>query len=348
MNKNTFLCVIITCLIFANFFIYSKVISDTIPEAVYPNYVSDKADAENIEEDSNKEPEVTYLTASTADTKSGDLVLINTTHPYAFDNSPSVVRYLSNVSVYTAKTPNYSVSNMNVFMDETAIDALNRMMDDFYAHLGNKKTIIVTQGLRTYEEQQEMLELKISQLGENQTIAQKPGYSEHHTGLAMDISTYVNGVMGTFTGENEYAWVHENAHKYGFILRYPSGKEDITGISHETWHFRYVGVPHAQYMYRNGYTLEEYIDILAMYPFESIQLNITDEVTGKEYSIYSVPVEQDGTRIPVPARGYNGYTLSGDNNEHIIVTVEKESAMPSVDTTTPTEDIPTEDTSVTE
>ncbi len=341
MNKNTFLCVIITCLIFANFFIYSKVITDTIPDAVYPNYVSEETDAENgKQDDSNSVPDnITYLTVNTADTKSGDLVLVNTTHPFAFDNNPSVVRYLSNVSVYTAKTPNYSVSNMNVFMDETAIDALNRMMDDFYAHLGNKKTIIVTQGLRTYEEQQAMLELKISQLGENQTIAQKPGYSEHHTGLAMDISTYINGVMGTFTGENEYAWVHENAHKYGFVLRYPSGKEDITGISYESWHFRYVGVPHAQYMYRNGYTLEEYIDILAMYPFESIQLNITDEVTAKEYSIYSVPVEQDGTRIPVPARGYDGYTLSGDNNGHIIVTVEKESAMPPADNT-PTDSEP--------
>lgn len=347
MNKNTFLCVIITCLIFANFFIYSKVITDTIPEAVYPNYVSgETTDIEGTEE-ASKEPEVTYLTANTADVKAGDLILVNTTHPFTFDNVPSLVRSFSNVSVYTAKTPNYSVSNMNVFMDETAIEAVNRMLDDFYAHLGNKKSVIVTQGLRTYEEQQAMLELKISQFGENQTIAQKPGYSEHHTGLAMDISTYVNGVMGTFTGENEYAWVHENAHKYGFVLRYPAGKEDITGISHETWHFRYVGVPHAQYMYRNGYTLEEYIDILAMYPFESIQLNITDEVTGKEYSIYSVPVEQDGTRIPIPAKGYNGYTLSGDNNGHIIVTVEKTSQEPAIEET-PAEDVPAEDTAVTE
>lgn len=330
MNKNTLVSILITCLVFANFFIYSRVITNSIPDAVYPDYVPEnEQEISSSEQDDASDVEgvpygYIYTTADIKDTYSGDLILVNITHPYVFENTPSAVRTPVIESVYAKKSSSYSVSNMNVTMDTVAIEAFNKMMDDFYAYNSNKKTIIVTQGTRTYEEQQQMLNLKIEQFGENQTIAQQPGFSEHHSGLAMDISTYVGGVMGTFTGENEYSWVFENAHKYGFILRYPQEKEDITGISYESWHFRYVGVPHAQYMYQNSLTLEEYIDILAMYPFESIQLQIATDQAN--YSVYSVPVVSDGTKVPVPTIDKGEFVLSGDNSGHIIVTVKNASA----------------------
>lgn len=329
MNKNTFISIVITCLVFANFFIYSQIITNSIPEPVYPDYISesenqnDPSDQNDSANTDNTPKGYFYATAGVEDTYSGDLVLVNITHPFVFESTPSIVRAFNTQSVYSQKTSTYSVSNMNVTMDTVAIEALNKMMDDFYAYNSNKKTIIVTQGTRTYEEQQQMLEKKIQEFGENQTIAQKPGFSEHHTGLAMDISIYINGIMSAFTGENEYSWIFENAHKYGFILRYPMNKEDITGISYESWHFRYVGVPHAQYIYQNSLTLEEYIDILAMYPFESTQLQIT--AADDSYSVYSVPVVSDGTKIPVPTAENGEFTLSGDNNGHIIVTVKKPS-----------------------
>ena len=85
---------------------------------------------------------------------------------------------------------------------------------------------------------------------------QKPGYSEHNTGLAMDFNT----VNDSFKNTNTYAWLMEHAEDYGFVLRYPEDKEDITGIMYEPWHFRYVGVEHAKKMNELHMCLEEYIE----------------------------------------------------------------------------------------
>ena len=88
--------------------------------------------------------------------------------------------------------------------------------------------------------------------------AARPGYSEHQTGLALDIFSIDGALRSTFKDTEAYAWLKDNAHKYGFILRYPEGKEDITGFSFEPWHYRYVGVEAAKYIYEKQITLEEY------------------------------------------------------------------------------------------
>lgn len=84
---------------------------------------------------------------------------------------------------------------------------------------------------------------------------QKPGYSEHHTGLAVDF----NYVTRDFEQTKEYEWLMQNAASYGFVQRYPRDKEDITGISFEAWHYRYVGREHAAVMTAQNMCLEEYI-----------------------------------------------------------------------------------------
>lgn len=91
----------------------------------------------------------------------------------------------------------------------------------------------------------------------------KPGHSEHETGLTIDITDeHNNRSIGDWFNETEQAkWLYENAHKYGFILRYPEGKEDITGYKYESWHYRYVGVEHSQYFNQNNLTLEEYLGL---------------------------------------------------------------------------------------
>ena len=83
-----------------------------------------------------------------------------------------------------------------------------------------------------------------------------PGYSEHHTGLALDISTYQDGL--TNNKNQAYEYLENNAYKFGFILRYPKNKESITGYSYEPWHYRYVGEI-AEKIYKENLTLEEYI-----------------------------------------------------------------------------------------
>ena len=91
-----------------------------------------------------------------------------------------------------------------------------------------------------------------------------PGTSEHHTGLAIDITTSEweadgKGLNDSFAETDAAKWLKENAHKYGFILRYPKEKESITKIKYEPWHFRYVGVEHATEIYSRGICLEEYL-----------------------------------------------------------------------------------------
>lgn len=121
---------------------------------------------------------------------------------------------------------------------------------------------IVVSGYRTQEKQQSLYDEKINEfLGEGypreEAIAQAqqwvsvPGTSEHQTGLAVDI----NGMIW-----DVYPWLAENSYKYGFILRYPEDKTEITGTQHERWHFRYVGLEAAAEMYNRGLCLEEYLN----------------------------------------------------------------------------------------
>ncbi|NLW17030.1 MAG: M15 family metallopeptidase [Firmicutes bacterium] len=95
------------------------------------------------------------------------------------------------------------------------------------------------------------------------TIVARPGTSEHHTGLAVDIVTPdFQRLVAAFADTPAGRWLAANAHKYGFVLRYPKDKTDITGIIYEPWHFRYVGLEHAQYMYENNLCLEEYLSLI--------------------------------------------------------------------------------------
>ena len=126
---------------------------------------------------------------------------------------------------------------------------------------------VVREGYRTAEEQQEILDDKIQTYinqGYSQSRAERtakewvalPGTSEHQLGIAVDI----NADKSKCSNEDVYAWLAENAYKYGFILRYPPGKQEITGTSYEPWHYRYVGVEAAQEIYEQGICLEEYFE----------------------------------------------------------------------------------------
>ena len=92
------------------------------------------------------------------------------------------------------------------------------------------------------------------------TYSALPGESEHQTGLCLDLISTENVVLDeTFAEHPSYSWLVENAHRFGFILRYPEGKEDVTGYSYEPWHYRFVGVKAATAIYEKGLTLEEYL-----------------------------------------------------------------------------------------
>lgn len=129
--------------------------------------------------------------------------------------------------------------------------------------------LFVREGYRTQEEQQQVLDEKIEAYeneGKSKSEAKKlaeqwvaiPGTSEHQLGIAVDI----NADTTKSSSDDVYSWLAENAHKYGFIKRYPSDKTDITGVINEPWHYRYVGTEAALEIYSQGMCLEEYIDTL--------------------------------------------------------------------------------------
>lgn len=95
------------------------------------------------------------------------------------------------------------------------------------------------------------------------TYSAEPGTSEHETGLAIDVTSSDGkcAAQDCFGGTVEAIWLENNAQAYGFIIRYPKGKEDITGYKYEPWHIRYVGVELAQQLHEQGLTLEEYYDV---------------------------------------------------------------------------------------
>jgi zinc D-Ala-D-Ala carboxypeptidase len=121
-------------------------------------------------------------------------------------------------------------------------------------------------GYRSYERQRILFDTEVKKSGEEQAaqVVAVPGNSEHQSGLAMDISAKSANLSLTesFGETNEGKWLAANAHKYGFILRYPKGKETITGYQYEPWHFRYVGLDAAQTIFEKNITLEEYFEIV--------------------------------------------------------------------------------------
>lgn len=118
----------------------------------------------------------------------------------------------------------------------------------------NGLEVYIFSAYRSYEKQ-----ISIYNNSPNKSYVANPGHSEHQTGLVLDISTLNSGLTVHFENTNEFKFLKNNAHLYGFILRYPKDKEYITGYSYEPWHYRYVGIEHAKIIYDNNLTLEEYI-----------------------------------------------------------------------------------------
>ncbi len=124
--------------------------------------------------------------------------------------------------------------------------------------------IIVDSGYRSYEYQEQVLKYLIEKKGdEAYRLVAIPGSSEHQTGLAMDIAYMKNGIYSDDVkdSDKEVEWMKKNSYKYGFILRYPKGKEEITGYDYEPWHYRFVGINLAKILYDQNITMEEYYSL---------------------------------------------------------------------------------------
>lgn len=124
-------------------------------------------------------------------------------------------------------------------------------------------SLYVVSGYRSYDYQSQIYDNYVAAYGKEEAdrFSARPGHSEHQTGLAFDL----NNVTDSFANTDEYAWLQAHAHEYGFIIRYPDGKESITGYKFEPWHVRYLGKDTAQAVHDSGLTLEEYLGISSKY-----------------------------------------------------------------------------------
>lgn len=140
---------------------------------------------------------------------------------------------------------------------EIVIEKFKQMRDDIEEEMNVH--LMVNSSYRSYEDQEEIYnEFKKVSLKYADSYAARPGYSEHQTGLAIDITSLEHPTANEFKESEEYKWLKENCHKYGFVLRYPEGREHITGYSTESWHFRYVGEEAATQIYKENITFDEY------------------------------------------------------------------------------------------
>lgn len=251
----------------------------------------------------------------------GDLILVRAGAPYSFPEETDLKDLYTGRKKYSSGARAYQISTTDIELDSFVLSKLNEMTETFF-ELTGEGGLLVKSAYRSYDSQKELFDYRVERDGKEEALkyVALPGESEHHTAMAFDMSVYKDGANTYIEDEEEYHWIYENAHKYGFVLRYPESKADITGIAYEAWHFRYVGAPHAQYMYNEGLVLEEYLELLKNeHSYDGIHLNI-DCDDGNKYEIYYVPASESGeTEIILPS-GYE-YTVSGNNTDGFVVTV---------------------------
>lgn len=130
----------------------------------------------------------------------------------------------------------------------------------------NKLNLFGISAFRSYKRQKDIYKRNIKHKGKEKTdyYSAEAGSSEHQTGLTIDLSTRSIGydLVEALAHTKEGKWLEKNCYKYGFIIRYPKGKEKITGYKYEPWHIRYVGKNMAKYLYQKNLTLEEYYGIV--------------------------------------------------------------------------------------
>ena len=237
----------------------------------------------------------------------GNLLLVNAEYPLKDNNAgiliPADMRF------------------PEILMKRDAAHLLQLILEKICA--GN--AIVPVSGYRSLEEQSDIWNDSRRDNGEEFTrkYVALPNHSEHQTGLAIDLGSN-EGEIDFIRPDFPYSGICDEFRKaapdYGFIERYSKDKEEITGISHEPWHFRYVGYPHSKIMQENGFSLEEYIQFIKAYSEDNKYLY--EQTHGNKIEIYYVPAKGDKTQIKEPENC--AYQISGNNMDGFVVTVWSE------------------------
>ncbi len=187
-----------------------------------------------------KEAAVVSAASGRIENRTG-ILLVNAANPLPEGQEPEEL-----INLYEQKR-HFLLARSDIFLTREAFETANRMFRQ--AEEEDMNGFILTSGYRSREKQAELY------LSQQDGTAQPPGCSEHETGLAFDVTARGDE---DFEATPQFKWLSEHCWDYGFILRYPKGKEQITGIAYEPWHYRYVGEEAAKLIRDHGWTLEEY------------------------------------------------------------------------------------------
>ena len=235
--------------------------------------------------------------------RQGNLILTEGTVPVASPDSLTQVEMPENGT--------YQLGGEELYLDEDCLRAFQGMMEEYVAATGNNQ-LLLSDGYRSISAQSQL-----AATGGEGCRQDPPGTSEHHTGLALDLAQMTVDGPVPFTGEGVQGWIAENGPAYGFITRYPAGKEEITGHPAQADHLRYVGIPHGQVMEELGLCLEEYWSAMEGYTVDHPYRTATPD--GFTWQIYYVPAQETGTQIQVPKNSW--WEVSGDNQAGFLITV---------------------------
>ncbi len=206
----------------------------------------------------------------------------------------------------------------SVQLHQRAAILLNQLMQD----IKGWEAILPVSGWRSVPEQQGIWDQTSKERGHEftATYVARPGHSEHHTGLAIDLglnSDCIDPICPSFPYSGICQVFRQHAAKYGFVERYLKGKEQITDIGHEPWHFRYVGAGHAHIMNAHGFVLEEYISYIKQFTYleKPYQMQLGQQVLEISY----LPADrEDDTKLDLDP--VMPYTISGNNLDGFVIT----------------------------
>lgn len=237
------------------------------------------------------------LTVEASQPYRGDLLLVNRDYALREDGVRTDIAALADLEELNA---GYGVLLADIRMSEDVMLQFAAMIDA--ARADGVNGFLINSGYRTSAEQ-DMLYRE-----QGADYALPAGHSEHQLGIALDIGSR----LGEMAQAPEGKWLADHAWRFGFILRYPAHKTEVTGIQYEPWHFRYVGLPHSAVMQERGLVLEEYLELL------QTNRQLTVQVEGASYEVRYAPYTP-GMTVSVPKD--RPYRISGDNRGGIIVTI---------------------------
>jgi D-alanyl-D-alanine carboxypeptidase len=286
--------------------------------------------------DSGKNPvaadgEFGTVTVQNSALDQGELVLVNFQHAYG------PIDEVELMNAYTERTGKIKVSSTTLGMIPEAFHALEELVAGLVDDTGCDDLLLYS-GHRSLAEQQRIWDSNMASYGEDytKTYVAVPGHSEHHSGYACDLGFYTDDGLSIPLVDHEYGpWVWAHCTEYGYILRYPEDKADITGIGHEQWHFRYVGLPHAYAVDVTGFCFEEYLEHLKNYTADTKMLHISGDrrltdvnpaeiasLSGGWLTYYVPAADGDTTGVKLPGGAkFGGYEISGNNVDGFIVTI---------------------------